>query len=207
MDGTTHQEKPQDPDGVRAVIDALYRDFLLRDLFAKVVPGTIVLLSAVGGLGLISPFAQGFAKIGLPAAILLAGGAWLAGFAVQSIGEDLRLIRHHPETYDQDSGRYGLRIDFKRIASPSEDRRVERYTLIKEAAGNGGTAVILACAFSLLRALVIRNLLQMPEFLIFWLTSLILAVALIRTNRSHMRKQYSYMERVLEQQGVPHEKG
>lgn len=186
-----HREEA--PAGVRAVIDALYRDFLLRDLFAKVVPGSIVLVTAATGLGLL-PMSL---SVGWPAAILLAGGAWLAGFAVQSIGEALRLLRHYPPRYREDAERYGVRIQFKRCATPAEKRRVERYALIKEAAGNGGTALVLACAVSLIRASISGSFLRDADFLIFWLVSLILALALIRTNRTHLTKQYAYMEKVL----------
>ena len=180
-------------DGVRAFIDALYRDFLLRDLFAKVVPGSIVLFAAATGLGFV-PISL---SVGWPLAILLAGGAWLAGFAVQSIGEMLRLIRHYPLEYQEDSERYRLRIEFKRYATSAEKRRVERYALIKEAAGNGGTALVLACAVSLVRASISEGFFRDPDFLIFWLVCLILALALVRTNRTHLKKQYTYMKKVL----------
>lgn len=185
-------------DAVRSLVDALYRDFLLRDLFAKVVPGAILGLSLFMDREL-TLAALGQLEISAPVALLLAGCAWIVGFAVQGIGEALRLMVHYPREYRQSESRYGLRIRFKRVASVSEQRRSERYAIIKEAAGNGGTAFFLAAVVLLARALTERGpLFQSGGTLVMILLVLfVLSLSLLYTNRTHARKQYDFMDQAV----------
>lgn len=216
------------PNGVQAVIDALYRDFLLRDLFAKIVPGSIVLLTMAEGTGMDLASTVEFLGPDLAAVVVFAGTAWLTGFGIQGLGELTGLIQHHPkskgkdhdenpgpgeeqgENYDDSTVRYGVRIQFKQVASRAETRRVERYAIIKEAAGNGGTAVLLACSMIGFRWLIqglvegLANGARPPlpweligEHAVTGVTVVFLAIMLLYTNRTHTQKQYQYMERVL----------
>ncbi len=81
---------------LKELFDAFYERFVLRDLFGKIVPGLIVLLTigsvsngTVHFMGLINSLSVG-------AWIALIGMAWLQGFAVQSLGEFLHLIIYYP---------------------------------------------------------------------------------------------------------------
>ena len=184
-------------DGVRSLVDALYRDFLLRDLFGKVVPGAIVGLSLFVDRELTLAMV-GRLEMSIPVALLLAGCAWIVGFAVQGIGEKTRLITHHPARYREHTSRYSVRIRFKRHASQDDQRQVERYTIIKEAAGNGGTAFALAAVILVVRALVDSDRLfrSTGTLVLILLVLVVLAAALLYTNRTHANKHYDFMEEV-----------
>jgi hypothetical protein len=75
----------------------LYTDFLLRDVFGKMVPGLVVLLSllVVAGIGDLDTKALAFDWWSW---VFVIGLAWTFGFAVQSVGEALGIIRYTPPT-------------------------------------------------------------------------------------------------------------
>lgn len=86
-------------DNVRDMFDALYRQFLLRDVFGKVIPG-LILLTAIAATF------DGFATVGktinsmsFESVVLAIGIGWLAGFAVQSLGELSSLIIYFPKIH------------------------------------------------------------------------------------------------------------
>ncbi|MGH8476781.1 MAG: hypothetical protein ACRER2_13605 [Methylococcales bacterium] len=183
----------------KTIVEALYNNFLLRDLFAKIVPGIIVLESVLYN----NPFGDGVVtlaeRIGWAAVLVLAGLAWLVGFAVQEIGEITRVIRHHPQSYDQSDYRYRRRIAFRGVASESEVQQVERYAVIKEATGNSATAIFLTVGI-----IAVRHLLPsdnfvasavLPGFLL-----IVLAFALLRANRNHANKQYAFIDSVVDRE-------
>lgn len=182
---------------LKTIVEALYNNFLLRDLFAKIVPGGIVLASVLYN----NPFGDGLVtladRIGWAAILVVAGLAWLVGFAVQEIGEIMLIIRHHPQRYNPSDYRYRRRIAFRRVASESEVQQVERYAVIKEAAGNSATAIFLTVGI-----IAVRSLLPSANFVAsallpgFLLT--ILAFALLRANHSHANKQYDFIDNVLD---------
>ena len=85
---------------LKDTFDAFYDRFILRDLFAKVVPGAIVLASFAGAI--LGPFyhVQGLKQLILHVPVALwipaIGVGWLAGFAVQGLGECIGLMIHYP---------------------------------------------------------------------------------------------------------------
>lgn len=202
-----------------SIVEAFYNNFLLRDLFAKIVPGSVVLITAVFQ----NPIGVGVVDIGKeirwPVILIVAGVAWIVGFAIQQIGEWCHIIRHHPpkdcddsKDYDNSKKRYEKRVEFKRIAIPSESQQVERYAIIKEATGNGATAIFLALLIFffrffpipfdlvLLRTVLVDQILS-RTVLVPGILLLTFACALVCANRSHARKQYEYIESVIEKYG------
>lgn len=179
------------------VVEALYKNFLLRDLFAKIVPGSIVLVSVAIQNPALAPLTGAASISSWPMILVGAGAAWIVGFAIQEIGESLQIIKHHPDRYFQPFERYGLRNAFKRVAVEAEDQQVERYAIIKEATGNCSTAIIVALLILALRALTSGDFRSSMQFLLPGLLMLVLALALLRANRKHARKQYEYMESIV----------
>jgi len=182
---------------VNSLVEALYNNFLLRDLSAKIVPGAVVLTAALYGSSAAKLLDSLVVQVGWPSVLILAGLAWVVGFAVQDLGETLRIIRHHPPSYDASEYRYSRRIRFKQVATPSESQQVERYAIIKEASGNGATAIFLSVGVFAIRSflsidLTVDGPLALQGFLL-----LVLASALMHANRSHAHKQYLFIDAVI----------
>ncbi len=181
-----------------SIIEALYKNFLLRDLFAKIVPGAVVLIATAYQ----SPFAAGIVKVagtlGWPMILVGAGAAWIMGFAIQEFGELFHTIRHHPPQFANTEERYKLRNEFNRIASSSETQQAERYAIIKEAAGNGATAILISVSIVVVRTLSSSGLQFSSQAILPSILLLLFAYALIRSNRNHARKHYKCMEVAIE---------
>lgn len=191
------------------VIDALYGRFLLRDLFAKMVPGCLVMLSVLFGQDFVrqsperlTPALDYLDKLGWPAIALAAGFTWILGFAIQDVGEFLRFVRHHPPRFDDAAFRYRRRDAFKNSANRHQREREQRYTLIKEATGNAGTALLLSCAIVVIHLVLAitedSSSVELSQPLLALLVFIGLGASLLRANRSHARKQYNHIETVLE---------
>lgn len=179
------------------IIEALYNNFLLRDLFAKMVPGSVVVVATAYQ----SPFGKGAIEvanqIGWPAVFIGAGIVWIIGFALQEIGESLRIIKHHPDKLADSKRRYKLRTDFQKIATLSESQQAERYTIIKEASGNSATALFAALLIFIVRSLLSSKFSISLSTIFPGVILLLFAIALVRANRSHARKQYEFIESVI----------
>lgn len=182
-------------------IRALYDNFLLRDIFAKILPGTIVLAATLYDNALGEKVVPFIGQIGWPAILILAGLAWIVGFAIQDIGEVLRIIRHHPQRYDQTDYRYRRRNAFTQVATMSETQQAERYAIIKEASGNSATAIFLGTAIIAVRAYWIGDLSFELSTFLTGLVSLLTASALWHTNHMHGLKQYNFIDSVLGEKG------
>ncbi|MDD2776402.1 MAG: hypothetical protein PHU06_10630 [Gallionella sp.] len=187
------------------LFESLYDNFLLRDLFAKIVPGAIVLIASLYETPMAMIIIDQTGKAGLPAALLLAGIAWIVGIAVQGFGTSINLIKHHPSPdFDNDNIRYNTRSHFNSIAKPFDIKQVERFAIIKEAAGNAAMAISIGITIATLRGVPQIFLPDQPIFILiahFCLMSclpIIVAISLFEVNRKHVKKQYKYMLNILE---------
>jgi len=180
-----------------SIVEAFYNNFLLRDLFAKIVPGFVVLITAVFQSPIEDKVVAMGEKIGWPLILMVSGVAWIVGFAIQKLGECCRFIKHHPSDYKNYEKRYETRIEFKRIASPSESQQVERYAIIKEAAGNGATAIFLVVLIFCCRFLTCYSPVLSRTELVFFILLIVFFIMLILVNHSHADKQYKYIESVI----------
>ena len=76
---------------LKEITDVLYSSYLARDFFAKVIPGTVLLvflIYAVYGAPELSTVTNGIHDVPYPAWILFYGICWVAGIAVQAVGGD-----------------------------------------------------------------------------------------------------------------------
>ena len=112
-------------------IEALYDRLLLRDIFGKIVPGSLFLFSLIL---LISPNVN---IITLPkifpfsSLVLIYGVSWIFGFAIQSFGEMTKMIRYSPKgTSFVES--IEIRNKFNECATDMQRQQAERYTVIKD---------------------------------------------------------------------------
>lgn len=128
---------------VSNIIDSLYSKLLLRDVFGKIVPGIIVILTIAVSLSSLSVVIDFLKGAGFALWTLLIGAAWVVAFSVQSFGEFCGLIRYHRKEI-QLKEYYKLRHQFNSLADDRERMQLERIIVIKEACGNGYAALALS---------------------------------------------------------------
>ncbi len=188
------------------LFEAFYANFVLRDLFGKIVPGFVALAGTAVVMGKTPKEMVDFAK-DVPALLWLIafGLAWLAGFAVQNLGEWFGLIRYYPgktfgsgTTADEKFYRYRMILrsvdtEFTRAQAQS----VERLVVIREACGNGAVALGLLFIMQAVRV-VLRardtGLLwgSISERLPVLVPTLLCAILLLDMHRKHRGREHRY---------------
>ncbi len=84
---------------------ALYNRYILRDFLGKIIPGAIAIAALyMGARGLVEAKAL-VTTLPLGGWIAAIGASWVAGFAVQSLGEFFHLIAYYPKPYIFPCGR------------------------------------------------------------------------------------------------------
>src|SRR5271157_638546 len=78
------------------MFDAFYQRFLLRDLFGRVIPGLAVILVLGVTAGGITATLNLINMLSVGEWLVVIGFGWIAGFAIVSLGEILRLIMYYP---------------------------------------------------------------------------------------------------------------
>ena len=176
--------------------DSLYTRFLLRDLFAKVVPGGLLLATIVYTSKLDRYFLSLSERFDWLLSVGAFGLSWVVGFGVQSIGESVRWIQHHPAEFDNQSKRYNLRCKFSRLATDIERQQVERYAVIKEACGNAAMAVLLSLGVVAIET--IAGELRLDPGAILTISFLLtISAYLLKANYSHAEKHYTFMKKLV----------
>lgn len=186
---------------VHAILDALYRKFLLRDVFAKIIPGMLVMIVWTSALGRWEQVRWVFEHGTFLLWLLLGGTAWHLAVIIQGVGEVIGLIINGPEGLKENGDRYRLRLRFGRLSSLEEQTQEERYTVIAQASG------LFSCALLLIVA-AWPFLLSLPAFidgrtgdcafkLGIPITLLGASAAMVRVHRDHVRKQYDFMRALL----------
>jgi hypothetical protein len=82
-----------DPKGF---FEALYRHFILRDLFGKVIPGFITLTALAAMLFNPQELKSSLHDLSVMGWLAAIGVGWLTGFIIQSLGESCGLIFYYP---------------------------------------------------------------------------------------------------------------
>ena len=165
--------------------ESLYSRFILRDLFGKIVPGSILLFTILRSLGW---FPSGSLALDLPFAgwLLFYGVAWAVGIAAQSVGEITRLLKF----YGGGPGElhWHRQVEAELHATPRQIEMLERNIVLKEASGNVCTATLLSLVWSATLDYVRRDV-SMAQVLSDnwapWCLALLLAIVLWRMHR-HM---------------------
>jgi len=182
---------------IKELITSLYNDFLLRDLFAKIVPGMIVIITSLYIMNTEQIYHQISSEIKGVLVFLLVGTSWTVGYAIQQIGEIFKLIIHHPKQYNDSEVRYSFRLKFNKLATKTELQQVERFAVIKEASGNMAISLLFVIIIILFNDL--NRIINFSDisFLISIFILLIFSLALIKANRNHAKKQYTFIEKVI----------
>ena len=127
---------------------AFYFSFILRDVFGKIVPGMILIISIVLTF---NPTLEIFNKVltmSLWPWIGIFGVGWLSGFVVQGIGEiislgPLKFYRYHTREYSNPEFLV-TKFKFEQKATMEQKLQYQRFVVIKEACGNGYLALFLS---------------------------------------------------------------
>ena len=193
---------------ISKIFESFYTDFLLRDLFAKIIPGFIVIATTsycIFGVNLPSP--DTFKQAKWLIFLLIGGVCWILGFGIQWLGERISTTKQSPSDYKNSRRRYNLRIFFDHNSSDREKKQAERYAIIKESTGNLSTALILSFCIFLISSLIsfiisfiipsiisqyIRN-----DIIIISIIISIMVLFLSMASHSHAEKQYEFMESCL----------
>ena len=101
------------------LFDALYARLLLRDAFAKVIPGLVVMFSFSSLLLSLDESVEIVRSMSGLSWLGAFGAAWIVAFSLQSFGEWANLIQYHDKQW-KDKDFYALKIKFDRAATDKE---------------------------------------------------------------------------------------
>jgi hypothetical protein len=133
---------------LKAVFDSLYTNLLLRDLGAKVAPGMTILVAVRMAMTSVAQAMKDMNEAHLGAWLVAIAVAWLAGLAVQGLGEITGFLPFLPVRYFPKGKTWAewnmLLKRFDAVAKEPERYRLERLIVVREATGNGCLAGFLA---------------------------------------------------------------
>jgi hypothetical protein len=182
--------------------DSIYDKLVLRDLVGKVVPGSILILSA--GVSVYSPteFNELLESVHWSLLVVGGGAAWLMGFALQYAGEICRLLRTHP------GGRTSSRTEFfeswskfQVTATAHEKIHAERLNVIKEACGNGAVALLVG-TFMVTVGHIVRGAYEVIPMCMLLTMAVLAGLALWRMHIIHVERYGTFVGNVLRLAGV-----
>jgi len=197
---------------IEGIISSLYTNYLLRDVAAKIIPGSLTLLTLPLYRHGLRGIQEIVANFGFAEWIFSIGAAWILSYSIQTIGELTHLLRQWPAVLDDFDERYEFRALFGTHASDRERRLVERYVVIKESCGIGYLAiwvsiVLVLCQFVLdfATGIVVVNIEHATRAgAVFGVpfAGLLLASLLLRASHfRHLKRQYAQMGAVLKSHG------
>jgi len=174
------------------LIDKIYTGFILRDFFAKILPGLILILSF--SFFLFNKFID-LKFLNSFIIILFFGLAWIIAFSIQSIGESFKLIKYWlPDEKDNWSNLLNECLSKSTI---DEKSNCERLIVIKEASGNLAISLILSTIIVSAR-LLINNMSIVSKYE-FWFAILFvffIAFFLLKNHQNLLVKQHIYMKSI-----------
>ena len=186
----------------RDFFEVLYFQFILRDLFGKIVPGFALLLAVAFSLTPSKALAA-FNELSAGMWIVLLSASWTIGQALQAFGESRGWILSRPEQVHANTALTREMIFFQ-IATTEEKWTYDRLGSIKEACGNGYLALSLSVLFfaicSLIRALQNKLMLHVEDILLALITAILAGGAIWymrNIHRVYSDNQYKWIEESL----------
>lgn len=187
---------------VKNIFNVIYSHFILRDLFGKIVPGSMVLIMLVWYSANFSYLEKLF-DLSLWPWLILIGLAWIIGFAIQSLGEFfLGWFKWGYRYFPKVEGIKGKKRELENwyniyvieflntYATENEIKLDERMVVIKEACGNGfiATILILILYWSHEHSIIINE---------FSIILTVIGAALWRMHVKHFERQYELIQKVI----------
>jgi hypothetical protein len=190
---------------LRDLFDAFYSRLILRDVFGKIVPGSIIIFAVGASLSSISDAANYLNSMPFWFWLFFLGASWITAFSVQAFAEKTRMIRYYSKHFAADRDFYIRRNRFDNHASvgPIERQQLERLVVIKEACGNSYVSVIIAALILILNGLVdgVTFAQYCEEFKKSWHLVLLIILGIIFLavmHFIHVGRQDTYMNTILE---------
>lgn len=182
-------------------MDAIYSRFVLLDLFGKIVPGSLLLISMGASMfswGDVRQFAN---SMSWWLWLIFFGMSWILAFAAQSFGEAIGLLKDLPDGYTREQWYQKLK-EFEAKASDREKQQAERALVIKEACGNTSVLIALCLLVWGCRSLLQLDISKLTYW--FWFVAvppLVVAagatVFLVLMHRKQVERHRKYVEVVL----------
>jgi hypothetical protein len=176
---------------VQNIFDSFYTKFVLRDLFGKIIPGFIFLCSIATLFDKPADILALLKTISAWYLIPIFGISWVLAFALQALGESLRLIRYSPKDIKQTEW-YQLVKKFGRRVVLDEKQQKERIVIIKEACGNTSVSIIASVL-----VVIGSGLITFHD--IFTLIVIFLIVILLQImHRKHIKREFDWVNVCIE---------
>lgn len=132
---------------MKELVEALYSRFLLRDVFGKIVPGTILLSGLLLGVFGFAALLNVLKQLPVPTWPLLYGAAWLGGFAIQQVPHVFGISHVYDKKAYKSLSAFNQALRGFRIRNrdnPIDQQQLERYIIIKESCGNAFWATAIS---------------------------------------------------------------
>jgi hypothetical protein len=200
-----------------ALFEAVYSRLILRDIFGKIVPGCLILAAFFVGSRGTAGLLSAANSLSLGVFIVVLGVAWVAGFAVQGLGETLGgFLYDPPEVHLTSVQRNDLRLEIRRKADDGHDlnrQNIERLIVIREACGNSYVALAVLGGVWLWRygfdsavsgvSVAIVKSEVLPRFPLFLLFMSVLML-LRKMHFTHVARSYVHAVRLFKQLAIAH---
>jgi|GEM_PF-6975263 len=182
-----------DSKALREILDSLYSTFLARDLFAKVIPGSLILYTVLNAIS-VNGSSGTLKDLNIIGWLIFFGISWTIGFAVQGIGECTSLHRPNPrnENYEVFLKRKSDFINNTGIPQEARNNR-ERFVVIKETTANLGTSLIILIIFNFF----VYKFPEQKEIIAYILVAII-AIILLWYHAVHRERQRDFESVVLD---------
>ncbi len=170
------------------IVEAFYARFILRDLLAKITPGSIVLLAMAKNIAINDVLISLISNFSFVFGVLIISISWIVGFGIQGLGEKLKLIKYHENEEAQEN--YSK---FLKYGDKDQQKDVERVVVIKETCGNSYIALIIMFIINLCYMVMDENYVSLKEILFKNFPNLIILIILIYSLRymhfEHVKRQ------------------
>ena len=176
------------------ILDKIYDKFILRDLFAKIIPGLILIASF---FYLLSGNIIEIEKIGKSLWCFLIGLSWIVAYGIQSFGELSHLIKYYNKNFKTDEDWYNEYNLFLNNSTIAEKSICERFIIIKEATGNLAISLILSLILLTTKSITEDyHTIISEDYLIVVATIFSFSLLLLRMHDIHVERQCNYVSSV-----------
>lgn len=187
---------------LKGLFDSFYEKLVLRDFLGKVTPGLLFLSGLVFGLFGPETLRSCLDAMTGTTAIAVVGLAWIAGCALQAMGEVRDdhgwFLKTHPKAAKDREEFYLTWARFHRTATPRELVQAERLNVLKEACGNTAVALVVVTVLSWLRWLDRHVLHWTPTpWVLVTLMGLVAAFCLFRMHTVHVARYGAFLAKTI----------
>lgn len=169
-------------------VEAFYSRFILRDLLAKITPGSIVLLTMIKNFINNKTTFNNISNFSFVIGLLFITISWIIGFAIQGLGEKLKLIKYHE---NKEAGK--LYSEFLKYGEKEQYKDVERMVVIKETCGNSYIAFTIVLLLNSCYLFINETSIFLKDIIYINSPNIILLVVIIYSLRymhfEHVKRQ------------------